>query len=119
MPGQITVPTPGSVLQGPILSDFVPKLNLIQNVSNSERAVVTTVSAHGYSEGIYVRVNVPDTYGMDIFEQTMISIIDSTSFTTEIDTSNMDPFVAPSSYPPVGFTPAQVVPMGGTTDNIA
>jgi len=119
MSGQIVVPTPGSVLQGPIFSDFVPQLNLIQTVSNAEKAVVTTITAHGYEEGIYVRVNVPSNYGMMIFEESPIAVLSATTFETLIDTSDMDPFVAPALYPPVAFTPAQCVPMGGVTDNIA
>lgn len=119
MSGQLITPTPGSVLQGPILSVFVPQLNLIQNVTNAEQAVVTTITAHGYTDGIYVRVNVPITYGMEIFEESPIVVLSTTSFSTLINTIDLDPFVAPTLYPPVGFTPAQVVPMGGTTDNIA
>ncbi|SRR5260221_514713 len=119
MSGQIVVPTPGSVLQGPIFSDFVPQLHLIQNVTNSEFAVVTTITPHGYSDGIYVRINVPPTYGMTLFEETQILITSPTTFSTQINTSLMDSFVPPTLYPPVGFTPAQCVPIGGTTDNIA
>ncbi len=119
MSGQITYPTPGTRLQGPILSDFEPQLVLIQDVSNAEEAVVTTVSDHGYIDGMYVRVNVPLTYGMTLFESSPILVTGSTTFSTLIDTSNMDPFLAPTIYPPVGFTPAQCVPMGGVTDNVA
>lgn len=119
MGGQIVVPIPGSVLQGPIFSDFVPQINLIQNVTNAEKAVVTTLTPHGYDNGIYVRVIVPNTYGMSIYEETQILVTGSTTFQTTINTSLMNPFVAPSLYPPVGFTPAQTIPMGGTTDNIA
>lgn len=119
MGGQIVIPTPGSVLQGPIFSDFVPQARLLQNVTNSVTAVVTTTTPHGYDNGIYVRVNVPSVYGMTLFQQTQIVVTGPTTFVTQINTSNMDPFVAPSLYPPVGFTAAQVVPMGGVTDNIA
>lgn len=119
MGGQIVVPTPGSVLQGPIFSDFIPQRRLIQSVTNEANAVVTTTEDHGYTDGIYVRVEVPKSYGMHIFEQTKIIVTGSTTFMTEIDTSSQDPFVEPTLYPPVAFTPAQVIPMGGVTDNIA
>lgn len=119
MSGQIVVPTPGSVLQGPILSDFVPKAKFIASVSNAERAVVTTTTDHGYDDGIYVRIEVPPTYGMHLYDQSKIVLLSTTSFVTAINTLNMDAFVAPSLYPPVGFTPAQCIPMGGVTDNIA
>ncbi len=119
MSGQIVVPTPGSVLQGPIFSDFVPQLNLIQSVTNAANAVVTTITPHGYQTGIYVRVIVPPTYGMEIYQETLIEVLTVSSFSTQINTLLLDPFVAPTLYPPVGFTPAQTIPMGGTTDNIA
>ena len=119
MGGQIVVPTPGSVLQGPILSDFEPQRKLIQNVSTSVNAVVTTTTDHGYEDGIYVRIDVPPSYGMSLFQQTRISVTGATTFTTQIDTSNMNSFLAPTLYPPIAFTPAQCIPMGGVTDNVA
>lgn len=115
----IVVPTPGSVLQGPIYSDFVPQLQLIQSVSTAAQAVVTTVDDHGYTDGMVVRVIVPKTYGMSLYVQATIIVLNANSFVTNIDTTNLDPFVAPSLYPPVAFTPAQVIPMTGTEDNIA
>ena len=118
MSGQIVVPTPGSVLQGPIFSDFVPQLRLIQNVTNAASAVVTTVDDHGYFTGQVVRVNVPQAYGMSLFQQTTIVVTGPTTFLTDINTVNKKPFVSPT-FPPTYFTPAQVVPMSGTTDNIA
>ena len=119
MSGSITVPTPGSVLQGPVYSDFEPQLNLISNVSNAVAAVVTTVTDHGYETGMVVRINVPKTYGMTLFNQATIVVTSSNTFTTDINTSKMDPFVAPTLYPPVAFTPAQCIPMTGIEDNVA
>lgn len=119
MSGQIVVPTPGSVLQGPIFSDFEPQLHLIQSVTNGTNAVVTTVGDNDYTTGMVVRVNIPPTYGMNLFSQTKIVVLTSTTFSTDLDTNNQNPFVAPSIYPPVGFTPAQVIPITGTEMNIA
>ena len=119
MSGQIVVPTPGSVLQGPILSDFVPQLSLITAVTTARLAEITTASAHGYDTGMVVRVNVPNTYGMTLFEQTPIIVTSLTTFTTGINTLNMDPFVTPTLYPPIAFTPAQCIPITGVEDNIA
>jgi hypothetical protein len=120
MPGQIVVPTPGSVLQGPIFSDFEPQRVLIAAVTNAARAVVTTSTPFDFQDGIYVRLIVPPIYGMVLsYVQTIIQIMDSTHFITNIDTSNLDPFVPPNIVLPLGFTPAQVVPMGDETRNIA
>lgn len=118
MPGQIIPPT-GAQLQGPILSDFVPELQLIQGVTNSEFAVVTTISPHGYNDGMVVRVNVPPLYGMNILQQTPIAIVSTTQFITLINTLNQNAFVTPNPYPPLAFTPAQVIPMTGIEMNIA
>ena len=115
----IVVPTPGSVLQGPIYSDFVPQLQLIQAVTTAEQAVVTTVDDHGYTTGMVIRIFVPTTYGMSIYQQTPIVVLSDTTFLTAINTLALDPFVAPSLYPPVAFTPAQAIPMTGIEDNIA
>jgi|SRR5271166_7059811 len=119
MPGQIVVPTPGTVLQGPIFSIFEPMRELIQSVTSAVNAVVTTVNPHGYQNGIYVRLDIPLDYGMHMFQETQIVVTGADTFITQIDTSNMDPFVAPTPYPPVGFTPAQCIPMGDETRNVA
>lgn len=116
---QITVPTPGTVLQGPIYSIFEPQLQLISSVSNSVNAVVVTVADHGYTTGMVVRVIVPKTYGMQLYAQTTIEVLSANSFKTQLNTTGIDPFVAPTLYPPVAYTPAQTIPMTGTEDNVA
>ncbi len=101
-------------------SDFVPKRRLISNVTNDVLAEVTTTENHGYETGYVVRVNVPEVYRMSLFAQAKIVVTGTTTFLTDIDTSNQPPFVAPvfvADGP--GFTEAQVVPMSGVTDNIA
>lgn len=118
MAGRVVIPT-GSQLQGPILSDFVPQLNLIIAITNEVNAQVTTAEAHGYNTGIVVRVNVPFIYGMNLFVQSEIVVTSSTMFTTQIDTTQMNAFVIPTPYPPNAFTPAQVVPVTGQEMNIA
>lgn len=106
-----------AVPQQIIVSDFIPKRRLIADVTISRNAEVTTTEDHGYSSGYVVRVIVPTVYGMSLYKQTKILVTGATTFTTEIDTLNQFPFVEPS-FPPA-FTQAQVVPMTGTTDNIA
>ena len=97
----------------------MPQLRLISSVTNAEEAVVTTTEDHGYETGMFVRIFVPHTYGMEIYEQTEIEVLSDTTFRTQINTSNVNPFVAPSLYPPIAFTPAQAIPMTGTEDNVA
>lgn len=119
MSGQIVPPIPGPVLQGPVLETFVPQHNIITLITNAARAVVTTQTDHGYETGMIVRIIVPRTYGMELFDKTSIVVTGATTFVTDIDTSNMDAFVDPVLYPPVAYTKAQVTPITGTEMNIA
>ena len=121
MPGQIVVPTPGSVLQGPVFSDFQPHSHLLSNVTIAERAVVTTQDDHLYETGYVVRIFVPLAYGMSLYEQTTIEVTSDTTFITNINTTNQKPYVTPTFTPGIadGFTQAQVIIMTGTVDNVA
>ena len=53
---------------------FVPVRQLIDDVTNEVNAEVTTVDDHGYLTGYVVRVIVPQAYGMNIYEQTKLSL---------------------------------------------
>lgn len=121
MPGEIVVPTPGSVLQGPVLSNFQPHSHLIENVTVAERAIVTTTDAYGWQEGTIVRIFVPLAYGMSLNVHTPISIIDDTSFLTTTNTLDQAPFVEPTFIPNIadGFTQAQAILVTGTVANVA
>lgn len=115
--GQIFPPIPGTQLQGPVLEVFEPQYHLISAVSNAVNALVTTVTDHGYYTGMTVRVNVPSVYRMALYVQTPIVVTGPTTFLTQIDTTNVDAFVAPILT--VAFTPAQVTPMSGLERNIS
>lgn len=101
-----------------ILSDFVPKRRLVSGVTNAFEAVVTTTEDHGYETGLVVRLFVPSSYGMAIYEQGKINVLSDTSFSVTIDTTNLEVFSAPT-FPPTGFTSAQVIPISGATNNQA
>jgi hypothetical protein len=99
---------------------FVPVRQLIDDVTNEVNAEVTTVDDHGYLTGYVVRVIVPQAYGMNIYEQTKIVVTGTKTFTTTIDTSWQNDFVAPTFVANgQGFTEAQVIPISGTTDNVS
>jgi hypothetical protein len=88
------------------------RYQLISNVTNAANAVITTASDHGYTSGISVLVNVPPAYGMTINNVTTpITVLSSTTFSTNINTSQQ---VAFSPLAP-GFqsTQAQVSPISG------
>lgn len=107
-------------LYTPIASNYIYQRNLIVNVTNAVNAVVTTQTSNGFINGQVVRIIVPKAYGMELnYVQTSIVLIDDFSFFTQIDTSTLLPFVAPSFTPGNAFTQAQVVPMTGLEWNIA
>lgn len=95
-----------------IPADFTPIRRLIASVSREKQAEIETIEAHGYITGSWVRVIVPDAYGMDLeYIPTTIEVLTSTTFKTQIDTRNQLPFVTPNSP----FTEAQVVPISQIT----
>lgn len=102
----------------PIRDNWQPKAYVLTSVSQSKRAVVTTVSPHGYLDGMTVSVNVPPSFGMRVdHTQTKIVVTSATTFATDIDTTDQTPFISPVF--PFRFTPAQVVPVSGFFKNIA
>lgn len=99
---------------------FVPEAQIISAMTNEAFSNVTTVNPHGYITGQYVRIYVPGTYGMNIpYTQTIINVTGSNTFQTLIDTSVLQAFVNPNSWPPVPYTLAQCVPITGLEENTA
>lgn len=118
MPGPYIIQT-GAQLQGPILSVFVPKLNLIQNMDVALTATVTTVTDHGYETDQLIKINVPPTYRMSVLQNTRIVVLSPTTFLTDINTLDQQTFTPPTLYPPIAFTPAQCIPITGEERNAA
>ncbi len=97
--------------------DFIPQNRLIANITVAHTPTVTTTANHGYSSDQYIRLIVPQDYGMSIrYERAQITVTGNTTFTIDYDTTKLSPFVAPGGG---AFTQAHVVPITGTTDNIA
>jgi len=97
--------------------DFVPKRRLIGAITNAMNAVVTTTADHGYSSDEYVRMVVPNTYGMTFdYVLARITVTGATTFSIDVDTSLMDAFAAPAL---VAFTPAHCTPESELCDNVA
>jgi hypothetical protein len=60
---------------------------------------VTTSQSHGYLNGLYVRIDMqptPSLFGMTQVSGNvyLITVIDTTSFSIDTDTSNFDSFIA-------------------------
>lgn len=100
-------------------ADYVPKRREISAVSNAEEPTVTTTEDHGYAIGQKVRLHVPSDYGMTLegVETTIQTIPTTTTFTVDVDTSQLATYATPS-FPPA-FTQSHVVPITGTEVNTA
>lgn len=95
-------------------SNFVPKRRLMSDITNATAAEVTTTEAHGYEVGQLLRFVVPEEYGLLLnYKVGKVKTVPSdTTFTTDIDTSALADFVAPTAPP--SFTQAHVTPITGT-----
>lgn len=98
-------------------TNFIPKRRLISAVTQAEQCTVTTTENHGYTIGQTIRIIIPGAYGMTVDGELakVVSLPAETQFVADLDTSKLNPFVAPSAPP--SFTQAQVVPVSGTWDN--
>lgn len=95
---------------------FQPAMRVITAITNGFTAQVTTSFAHDYLDGMIVRLYVPRDYGMIQADKKMgtITIVDSTNFLIDIDTTYFDAFVVPMST----NVNAQVVPIGEVNNTL-
>ncbi len=106
------------------LADFEPKRREISNVTQAAAAVVTTTEDHLYSVGLDVRLHVEQAFDMvlDGVEATITAIPTTTTFTTDVDTSELFAYNTPTfprSTSPQGFTQSHVVPITGDVKNVS
>jgi len=90
---------------------FQPAMRIITAITNGLPAIVTTSFNHNYLTGLIVRLDIPEEYGMQQANKLFgpITVIDQTTFSIPIDTTNFDPFIVP--IPALIFTVAQAVPI--------
>ncbi len=99
---------------------FQRAMRNILSITNDENALVTTTfdgvnpGAHQYGTGLIARLYVPDGFGMTQVNelQGIVTVVNDTQFTIDVDTTNFDVFVVPNFQPGAFGTPAQVVPIG-------
>lgn len=105
---------------------YQPAMRVISAISKSNPVVITTTINHQYITGLIVRIDIPTGLGMQQLNQMTgpIMVINNTTFSMPIDTTNFDTFVPHSAFPP-GYQDAQVVPIGeinsilyGATKNV-
>lgn len=99
---------------------FQPARRLIASITNANPAVVTTTFPHQYKDGTIVRLDIPPADGMQQADQMTgtIVVLSPTTFAIDINTTDFDPFVIPSSPAPTLQICAQVVPVGVTQTSI-
>lgn len=80
---------------------FQPAMRIISSITNGFPALVTTTFRHQYSTGMIIRLNIPAGFGMQEANQLYgpIVVTGDTTFTIDIDTTNMDPYVISIVYP--------------------
>lgn len=106
---------------------YQPAMRNILSITQANPAVVTTTfdgtnpGDHLYKSGLIVRLDIPVNYGMEQANSLYgpITVLSDSTFSIDIDTTNMDPFVAPAApvvisgkYYTRNGNPAQSVPIG-------
>jgi hypothetical protein len=105
---------------------YYPRARYISTISQAAQAVVQLTVTHGYKVGQVVRFIVPSiggsaaTYGMTEINNLQGSIVAidlvNNTITVDIDSSGFTAFAQPTSaQASVGYTPAQVIPIGQNT----
>jgi len=104
-----------AVLEQPTIK---PAVRIIEAITQSFPAVVTTSFAHGYGVGMIVRLKIPPDFGMtqaNKLDGTILAVTDTT-FDIDINTINFDAFVIPPNQVTLLIDAqaqdAQVVPIG-------
>ncbi len=97
-------------------TNYIPAIENISAVSIAFRAVITTSVPHDYEVGNTITFIIPAEFGMRELDglTANISAVGNTKITTDINTLEFTPFIAPVTV----STPAQVVPVGGTNSGL-
>lgn len=102
----------------PVTPVYQPARRIIAAITNADPAVVTTTFAHNFYSGTVVRMIVPKFCQMQQMNRLTgtITVIDDTTFSINIDSTNFDPYVTPDPLnPPFGYNPAQDMNAGQVT----
>lgn len=95
---------------------YIPAINDLGSITQANPALVTTVADHNYVVNQQVQFFIPPQWGMtqlDTQKGYVLSIPASDQFTVNINTSNYNAFVTPTSPAYVVIDPAQVSGIGG------
>lgn len=101
---------------------FLPKMRLIEGISQSEQAVVITTQSNSYIVGEKIRFYVSKVYGMPQIDKkvgTILEIVSPTIFVVDIDTRYFEPLIIPGTIHPHVRTYPSVVPIGEVNEILA
>lgn len=92
---------------------FKPAARVISSITNSNPATIVTSFDHNYITGVIIRLFIPAGFGMVQANnlEAQITVVDDTTFTIDIDTTNFDVFAAAATFPQ-SYQFAQCIPTG-------
>ena len=105
---------------------YLPAMRLILSITQGAPTIIETTlshghlgipavaSAHNYTSGLVVRINIPQSCGMEQLNKYagMIAVTGATTFTIDVDSTNYSAFVIPAIPNPAwADTCAQVIPI--------
>jgi hypothetical protein len=93
---------------------FQPAMRIIESITNSNPAIVTTTFNHDFVTGTIVRLDIPPADGMQQANGMTgaIVVISGDTFEIDIDTTHFEPFAIPVAPLQKQQVCAQVVPIG-------
>lgn len=96
---------------------FLPARRIINSISQSSPATVTTSFDHDYETGTIVRLYINPANGMTQLQDKIfpITVTSATTFTIPTDTRRLDPFVVPGGLSRHVQTCAYIVPVGSVS----
>ncbi len=99
---------------------YQPAMRLIEAITNSNPAIVTTTFAHQYLDGLSVRLDLPPAVGMQQAngKEGIVTVLTDVTFSVTIDTTTFDIFSIPVDAPPYVDICAQVVPIGEVAETL-
>ena len=100
---------------------FQRSMRLIDSITNSFPAQVTTSFDHDYGTGDIVRLNIPKWYGMHQADKLVgtITVTGSDTFTIDIATQNFNPFTITLPVPWYVNSYPYVTPVGEVNANLS
>jgi len=99
---------------------FQRSMRLIDAITNSFPAQVTTSFDHDYATGDIVRLNIPRWFGMVRANKLVgkITVTGTDTFTIDVDTTNFNPFAITLPVPWYVDSYPHVTPVGEVTANL-